>query len=495
MSRAARLHYTVIALGLLAAPAARAEVTADQAQSLEQQIRVWFAGLAGPAIDANALPLRLTPDGDSFRVEFGPLPIPGVAITGGPVTASAKPLDGGRWSIYDMRLPSPMKTTMSGIKLDSVAAIPTAFTMTIAEQEMHAILDPGLATTSSYDGKLSGFSQVVEGPLGTQTTKIDRVTFHNTWHPTDGARQTVLSETTLEGYSSVQPMKEVGTLTITADRIRSSAGIEQADFGQLGRLIRTAASLAADVQAGANPSGKQPDAANPTPAQREAMRAMVVAMASLAASMDGEQVLEGLRVQAGDHGGRIAELVIGGGFAAPDGKADLHMKIAMTGLESPDIPPGAFRAFLPRHIALAPRVSGISKEDLVRFLLKAIDDAGQGTMDAEAEALALLADGPLTLGLDGLAIDLGTTKVTGAGELEVTSPAEITGAAELRASGLDTLIERASKMQETKTAVPVLLLLKGIGRQDGKEVVWKIAYEDNKVTVNGTDMSALVPGR
>jgi hypothetical protein len=36
--------------------------------------------------------------------------------------------------------------------------------------------------------------------------------------------------------------------------------------------------------------------------------------------------------------------------------------------------------------------------------------------------------------------------------------------------------------------------VKGIGHQDGKVTVWKIRYEGNKLFINDTDMSAMIPG-
>ena len=55
--------------------------------------------------------------------------------------------------------------------------------------------------------------------------------------------------------------------------------------------------------------------------------------------------------------------------------------------------------------------------------------------------------------------------------MQVPSPEEITGHALVSATGLDVLIKRANTTPSLRQATPVLLLLKGIGEQDGKAVV------------------------
>ena len=40
-----------------------------------------------------------------------------------------------------------------------------------------------------------------------------------------------------------------------------------------------------------------------------------------------------------------------------------------------------------------------------------------------------------------------------------------------------------------------LIFLKGIGRQTGDSTVWDVIYRDGKLSVNGTDMSQMLPGK
>ncbi len=90
-------------------------------------------------------------------------------------------------------------------------------------------------------------------------------------------------------------------------------------------------------------------------------------------------------------------------------------------------------------------------------------------------------------------LDIGIAKLTGNGELDVSSPADISGEAELRLTGFDALLRKVGATAEFKVAAPVLIFLKGIGERDGNDMVWKVKYEDSKVSVNGTDLSDMIP--
>ena len=226
------------------------------------------------------------------------------------------------------------------------------------------------------------------------------------------------------------------------------------------------------------------------------MRALVVSVGQMLGSLDGEQTIDGIKVQSAMFTGSAKKFMIGFGFGAPKGVSDVHLKLAIDGLDSPMVPPGVYHDYLPRHIAIAPRVSGIAKEDLQRVLTELVDSAGQPGPDPDFMAIGmeLLAKGPLVLSLDEVALDVGQAALTGGGQVEVTSPTEISGEGEFRMTGLDELIKRSSTTPELKQAGPVLIMLKGLGKPDGKQMVWKIAYDGGKMMVNGNDLSGMIPG-
>jgi len=111
------------------------------------------------------------------------------------------------------------------------------------------------------------------------------------------------------------------------------------------------------------------------------------------------------------------------------------------------------------------------------------------------QATALLHTAPVTVGLDDVEIDLGPARLRGGGELRIAAADEMSGEADITITGLDALIRQAAAIPQMKQALPVLIMLKGLGRQDGNATRWKITYSGKKVMVNGNDLSALLPGR
>jgi hypothetical protein len=177
-----------------------------------------------------------------------------------------------------------------------------------------------------------------------------------------------------------------------------------------------------------------------------------------------------------------------------DGKLELATEISVEGVDSPEIPKGIYRDYLPRKITLKPRISGVPSEDLVKLLLRAIDSDANDLAELQEAAMGLLGAGPLEIAIDELGIDLGRASLAGTGSLDVASVTDITGEAEINLKGLDALIKTANTTPDLKQIAPVLIFLKGIGKQDGDATVWNIAYQDNNITVNDTDLSALMPG-
>jgi len=150
------------------------------------------------------------------------------------------------------------------------------------------------------------------------------------------------------------------------------------------------------------------------------------------------------------------------------------------------------RAYMPRHIEFAPSIGGVPAKDLRALLLRAADSEGNDP-GLKAQADELMQKGPLTVGLDSLALDFGPATLRGTGELRIVGPDDVEGEAHVTATGLDALIQQANTVPELKQAEPVLFMLKGLGRQDGARTVWDITYRDRKVLVNGNDLSGMMP--
>lgn len=469
-------------LSLAVTPPARAQsqVTPEQAKALETRLRGWAAGLLGPKVDLAVIPIHILPEGDHYRLEeniAGLLGASGVTIVSAPITAAIKPLDGDRWSIDNLLIPSPMTITFAGPK----PGMQGTMTQTIAGATMHGVLDPSLATTSSDDMTMTGISQVFKTAIGTQTSTIAKLTGHALMAPKGGKGMSVQSESVGEGYAGSFPAKDGKPVSIAIDRIHVGLSAENVSFARIGEILHTGRAIGALGEPR-------------SPAGIALSHQMVLAVAGLLDSIDGDETLQGMHVAAAGFSGSLQKLSLSGGVSAPHGAADWHMKIAIDGLDSPMIPPGPYRDFLPKHVSLAPRLTGIPKATLVALVQDAIDHPGADKKNPMAFADKLLKSGPLTVALDEIAFDMGPAALSGTASVAVVSPNDIKGEAEIHVQGLDALIRKVNTTPELKQGAPVLVFLKGIGEQTGNDTVWAIKYLGNTLTVNGTDMSSMIPG-
>lgn len=465
-----------------AIPARAADVTPAQATELEAGLRGWMAGLLSPAVDVGARPIQVSADGDHFNVV---LPAPdilsssGVTSAGLAIKLKAKPLDGGRWALDDLAIPMPLTlNTPKGAPDDAAGK---SITVSAATQEFHGIFDPSYATTSSFDSMVSDLRIV--SPSSVSTT--GRSASHSTWQPAGDGRINVLMEGNSEKSSNTVSPKEGQSFTYTIDKSTSSSRINAVAPATLATLIRSIAALAPTL------AGTK-DSLNPE--QRTLARTIIFSLRDMTAGIEAGQKLNNIKFTAEGHSGTVTRAGFGTKMGVVDGKLELATEISVEGVDSPEVPKGIYRDYLPRKITLKPRISGIPSEDLVKLLLRAVDSDAKDMADLQEAAIALLGAGPLEIAMDELGIDLGRASLTGTGSLDIASMTDITGEAEINVKGLDALIKTANTTPDLKQIAPVLIFIKGIGKQDGDTTTWNIAYQDNNVTVNDTDLSALMPG-
>ena len=82
-----------------------------------------------------------------------------------------------------------------------------------------------------------------------------------------------------------------------------------------------------------------------------------------------------------------------------------------------------------------------------------------------------------------------------AGLLVLGSPAAQAqqASSDVSATNLDGVLKALSADPRGKQAVAALIMLKGIGRQQGDTVTWHVEFKAGHLTVNGVDVSQLVP--
>ncbi len=480
----AGLAWTGMALAL--AMPARAAVTEEAAAALQRDLRGWVAGLLAPLVAPESVPLRVLAAGDAYRLEVTAIALSQVNITyDTPVTAAIRPLDGGRWAIEDYRMPAMISVALpqGGAKL---------FSMAIGQQQARGVFDPSYRTASRFEAKLANIVEEFAGPSGPSTTRIGAFDYSTTWEPAGEGYIDTADRMRMTGYAATQVMPDGQEMRITAreiDATTKGVGINPANAAA---TVRSLALLAGDLMArpdgvkGDNPEG-------PTPGQRQLLHAVLDSMTAVFVRLETEQTWSGLTVAGGAGGGQLDRVSLASRMAAPGGKAEFGLRLEFSGLQSALIPQGPIRQLIPRRIAVAPRLTGVAKSEVLAFLGRAIDVAGHDDADLQGEAQELLSANPATIALDDLDIDLGIARLRGAGELKIAAADDIGGTAELRMTGLDALLRTLRQVPEAAAAAPVLLMLKGLGEVSGNETVWRIEYADQKVTVNGNDLSGMIP--
>jgi hypothetical protein len=507
MTLNARLRPTLLAAAaalLIVPPARAADATADQAAKLETRIRAWLATLAGPNVPLAARPIHVAPQGDHYQLSIdvaGQYP-QGVTIAGDPITANVspldadRPLDANRWSVLALTVPSPLRVDVGSGNPGAARSMSTK----IAEQNQTGIVDLSFATTSTLDSKIRGYTTTTTAAGVTQTTHLDGYIGHTALEPAPDGRVNFIGSGKADHLSTTGIGKDGQPYAGTADSMDINLRADKVSLDRLGAVIRaiTAMSPAPPAPASAAPPGgngsvqatgpaKAPVDDTIPPEMRKPLHDLVVAARDLMGGFQEDYAMHGVKARFGDTPVTLASFASSLGFGAPDGKLDLHMSIALDGLESTALPPGPIHDFLPR-------IAGVPADEVAQFLLGVIDSGGQQTDAIEAQAIGLLMKGPLSVSIDELTVDAGPSTLKAVGAVSIGSPADITGQAQIRMTGFDALIQQSGTIPQMKDAVPILFFLKGIGKADGAAEVWDIVYGGGSLTVNGTDMSALVPG-
>ncbi len=494
----------------IAAPRmAAAQIDDAAATSLEQQLHDFLAGLLGPAAKIGERPVHIAASDDHFAIE---LPVGDLIESAGGnadaanVTATAKPLDGGRWQIDEIEMPSPVSFAMPLPDGPGKAE----WTITMDSQSQRAMLDPSMATATTLDSTINGYGSAMRRPDGTDHTRIEQMTSHMTFQPTGGGRGDVLQDLDGSLLTLNTVSRDTGPVSLSAAKLHGVVHINGVAPAQIGPILRAALELAplaanavreSNNQVKPKDAKKQPGSAKAAAsgghlpkAAKAALRSALTAMQELATGLDEQGSLEDVRFQTAGFSGHAARLSSGMGMSATNGKLSLRLRFGLDGLTSPDLPEGVIRDYLPRHFAVAPRVSGLPAAEVMKLLQRALDSDGNDPgLDRQFEAL--MNKGPITVGVEELALDSGPATLKGNGELHVISKDNYSGEAHLATTGLDALIRRANTIPELKQAAPILIFLKGIGQQDGDRVVWDISYTGKKLLVNGNDVSEMMPGK
>ena len=458
-----------------------------QAQALQQQLKDWLASLLGPGIAAPALTLQIAGEGDHYRMTW---PILGLdnSPSGAAVTASARPLDGGRWAIDGIKLPEAASFTVTIPDTgDAAASGPLKAALTVGRQDSHAVIDPALASPSTVHIDLGNVAVITDTAKQHQEQRIGRYAVQTTLTPTQYGRLDATMDTTVEGWETAALTEGHAALAMGARRAHALGRVDGVSRDKASALVFAMNALFRALPPDVMEKHGKGDLPQPA---RAKLRALIEALPDLLTGIKLEETVDGLQVEVAGMGGlALQHMLLGLGGEAPHGDLHAWFELGLDGLDTPSLPPKV-TAYLPHHIELRPSISGIRTADLSKLALDATEEgADSDTLAPDIEAI--FAHGGVNLGIETLAFDLGPAKVEGVGKLVVLAPDSWHGEARLSATGLDELTAQARKDPELQQALPVLIMLRGLAKPDGNRMVWDIASEGTAVTVNGIDLSAV----
>jgi hypothetical protein len=484
-------HYVALCLLLLPPCAARADdIGPEQAQALQQQLKDWLAGLLGPTVKLPDMPWRITGEHDHYQLTW---PIPGVENPADKpaVTASIRPLDGGRWSIDDVKAPSAAKFTVTVPDKpdDLTTGSPMKIAYTIGTQDTHAAIDPNLATPSTLHVDIGAIAVTADNAKQHQEQHIDRYLTDTTLQSAQNGRLDLTTDGTIEGWKSAASVNGGEAMAIAAKSIHATGRIEGVSRDRVAALLAASGALFGALPPDMIQKGSKAELPPPAKAQ---LRLVIAALQDVMTAASMHETVDGLQVElAGKGGVAVQHLQIGFGGEAPNGKLHAWFDIGLDGLNTPTLPP-KMAAYLPQHIEIQPSLSGVQTADLAKLATDATEDAADDRFSSDMAAL--FAHGGAVIGIETLSFDLGPAKVEGTGHVTMSSPSTWNGVAHLSATGLDDLMSQARTNPDLQQALPVLIMLRGLAKPDGGRLVWDIVSDGPSVTVNGLDLSQLTGG-
>ncbi len=484
-------HHVALCLLLLLPCAGWADdIGPDQAQTLQNQLKDWLATLLGPTVKLPDMPWQITGEHDHYRLAW---PIPGLDNpTGNPaVIAEVRPLDAGRWSIDNVQAPpaAAFTVTVPATPGDLAKGGPMKVAYTIGKQDIHATIDPNLATPSTLHADVGAVAITTDNATQHQEQHVDRYLADATLKPAQNGRIDVAMSGAMEGWKSAATVNGGEAMAIAAKSIRAKGTIEGVSRDRVAALLAAAGATLGALPADVIQKGSK--AQLPAPAKAQ-VRLAIEALRDMMTAVNLEETIDGLQVEVAGMGGvAMQHILIGFGGEAPAGKLHVWFDIGLDGLNTAVLPP-KIAAYLPRHVEVRPSLSGVQTADLVKLATDATEDNADDRVTADIAAL--FAHGGAVLGIEALSFDLGPAKLDGTGRITMLSPSTWHGEAHLSATGLDELTTQARTNPDLQQAIPILIMLRGMAKPAGDRLVWDIVSDGPSLTVNGLDLSQLGGG-
>jgi hypothetical protein len=479
-----RTLLATLALAWVAGPAWADPPSADAVQT---QLRAALGGIGQSATS----PLTVTKTGEDYRILF---PIGGMnsAAPDQPpgLLAVTHPVDGGRWAIDSLTVPSDSTVSLTG---------GATMHVTVGGQTAAGVFDPSYATPSTLDAGATGVRTESSSVQANQHTSYDKHQLHVGLTPHAGAGAGAGLDMAQTTQVSGLHMAAEGRTPFTLDAAHAALNGTVIDLSpdRVGALYGAVIGLMGTLIAG--PGGPPPAAApGPMPINPATLRPLLAALPGLADKLDVTEAADRVILKAADgHTYTFDHAGIGFGGEAVAGVLGTYMDVSLENLQSPDSPDDV-RALLPRLVHLHPTISGIGTAELLALANAAAAMTGKGDSGAMiAAGLGLFAHGGIHLAITDLAIEIGDSSITGTGKLDLPAPLPTVfkGEGVIVAKHLDALIARLQADPKTAQQAAMLTTAKQFAKPDGEALVWNIAYHDGAVFVNGKPLSPQRPAR
>ncbi len=475
---------------LAPAPGRAADVTPEQARTLEGQLRAWFASMAGPDLPVASSPIQVTPEGDHFRLAVPPAGA-AMPVKGWPTfIVNARPAEAGRWTLDGLHMQSPATFTVNTpappAKPGKKAGppVPTTYTLSYATQDGGGTWDPTFATPSVINTNSTGFQMVADTAGVQQVTKIERTASALTLRPVADGRVDANMDVAGTGYSLqmkvADPAAATPAMQVAARQVKVAFGMAGVSRERSAQIIPALARLS--PPAGTAPGAKAP----PNP---EAVRLLIQAMQGLASGMTMFEVLDDFTIAGTGFNFASTQLRFAMDAKADGGFIAGSMDIGLDGLALPGMGLDTFADLLPRHIAMRPIVSNVPTQELLQLLQSSMEKPDGGP-PPELVA-AVFSHGGLKTGLESFAVDIGGASFAGKASVDVPSPNRASGTAQVTATNVDALLAKVQANPALAQAIPAIVFAKGIGRTEGGKMVWDMSFDSGKLLVNGVDLTKM----
>ena len=468
-------------------PAGAADINAAQADALQGRMQSWLRGVLGPDLGPA---VQVRPEGDHYRIE-SPFGSPRAGQTG-PMTlsASARPADDGRWTFEGPELPSPAHFTINlpaapGNGTAPGVPTPVEYTITASSQDSRGTYDPSFATPSTITSTGRAIQVQAQSASVDQLTKIGQSSSTGTLRPSGTDQVDFTGESTMEGYASVSRSQDGQPTELSMQHAQGAIEIGALSRDRAATMLPAVIRIASIFLVAAPSRGAAP--ATGAMIDPQLLRIILQSLHGLASGFAMDQAFDGVAMRSGTHGGAASQFRVGMKAKSDGGLLQASMDLGLDGLVLSDPALGAMAGLLPTKVALHPVLTGVSTEEALRWL----DAMGDAKDARPAGFVMLFRHAGVSAGLESFAVDVGGASFSGTGKMTTATGGDLAGQAQITAGNFDDLIARVNAVPELAGVLPAFLFAKGVSQTVEGRLVWNFAYRDNKLLVNGTDLSAI----